>query len=196
VAYQQDRLQSVYDIADQALDAVPFITPDGTVSMRPNEWPATVATLKGGDEGTLVSVDRGLSSASVYNKVVVRSYANGGAAVLASAEITDGRLRTRNADGSKSPYGRAPYFYSSQLITTTAQAQAYANKWLPRVSKLRSVQVVLTETFNPLREIGDVLDVQRITSGVVAEEFTGRVVSIQRDDQATQTTTVAVGSDG
>lgn len=193
VAYQQDRLQAVYDIANQALDAVPYITPDGTVSMRPNVWPAVVDTLKGGDGGSLVSVDRAMSNGSVYNKVVVRSYTGGGGAVLASAEITDGRLRTQNADGSRSPYGRAPYFYSSQYVTNTAQGQAYANTWLPRVSKLRSVQVVLTELFNPLRELGDVLNVQRITSGQVAEQFTGRIVSIQRDDTPTQTTTVQVG---
>lgn len=196
VAYQQDRLQAVYDIANQALDAVPYITPDGTVSMRPNVWPATVATLSGGDKGTLVNVDRGMGNASVYNKVVVRSHTDGGSAVLASAEITDGRLRTQNPDGSRSPYGRAPYFYSSQYVTTTKQAQDYANKWLPRVSKLRTAQVVLTELFNPLRELGDVLDVVRVASGQTAEEFTGRVVSIHRDDNATQQTTVQVGSDG
>jgi len=196
VAYQEDRLQAVYDVAKYALDAVPFITSDGTVSMRPNNWPDPVDAIKGGDDGTLVSLSRALSNDSVYNKVVVRSYTGTGNAVLASAEITDGRLRARNADGTKSPYGRAPTFYSSQYITTVAAAQDYANTWLPRVSRLRSVQVKLTETFNPLREDGDVVTVQRVASGRIVEEYLARVVGVERDSEPTQTTTVQVGSDG
>lgn len=196
VAYQEDRLQAVYDIGKAAMDAVPYMTADGTLAMRPNVWPAVVDTLKGGDEGTLMSVDRAMKNDAVYNKVVVRSYATDGSAVLASAEITDGKLRAENPDGSRSPYGRVPTFYSSQYVTTTKQGQDYANTWLPRVSTLRSVQVTLTELFNPLRETGDVLTVQRFTSGRLAEQYTGRVISIQRSTARTQQTVVAVSSDG
>lgn len=187
VAYQQDKLQAVYDLANYSLDAIAYMTSDGTVSMRPNVWPDPVDTISWGDQGTLVSVSRGMANDTVYNQVVVRSN-DSGSAVLASQEITTGPLRTQNADGSLSPYRRKPYFYSSQYVTTAAQANAYALQQLPRVSKLRSVSVVLTEIFNPLRDLGDVVTVKRL-----GETFTGRVTQIARTSAATQQTTVAVG---
>ncbi|MFJ3029816.1 hypothetical protein ACIPEQ_13315 [Curtobacterium sp. NPDC087080] len=188
VAYQEDRLQGVYDVANYSLDAVACLTADGTVSMRPNTWTAPVDTLRWGDAGTLVDVSRGLANDSVYNKVVVRAYdSSQGAAVLASGEVTDGPLRTRNRDGSLSPYRRRPTFYSSQFITTQAQAENYVAKWLPRVSQLAAVEVTLTEVVNPLREVGDVLTVQR-----VGEQFTARVTGIRRGTASTQETTVEV----
>ncbi|WIA99751.1 hypothetical protein [Curtobacterium sp. MCBA15_012] len=190
VAYQEDRLQGVYDVANYALDAVACLTPDGTVSMRPNVWPDPVDTVRWGDDGTLVHVNRGLANDSVYNKVVVRAYdSTQGAGVLASGEITDGPLRTRNRDGSLSPYRRRPTFYSSQFITTQAQAEEYVAKWLPRVSQLKSVQVTITEVLNPLRELGDVLTVDRL-----GEQFIGRVVGIRRGTGANQQTTLEVGA--
>lgn len=192
VAYQEDKLQAVYDLAT-VLDATACMTPDGTVSMRPNVWPAPVDVLQNGDKGTLVNIGRGMQNELVYNKIVVRQSGANGSEVLASAEISDGPLRTRNADGSRSPYRTVPYFYSSQFITNTAQAQAYAITQLPRVSALRSVKVVLTETFNPLRELGDPLTVNRYAGTVLANTFLGRVTHISRTNGPTQQTTVAVG---
>lgn len=187
VAYQEDKLQAVYDLAT-VLDATACMLPDGTVSMRPNVWPAAVDTLSWGDNGTLVDVNRGMANDLVYNQVVVRSYDSGsGVAVLASAEITSGPLRTKNLDGSLSPYRRKPYFYASQYITTAAQAQAYATLNLPRVSSLRSVAVKLTEILNPLRDLGDVVPVKRL-----GETFLGRVTDITRTNGPNQETTVAV----
>lgn len=188
VAYQEDRLQAVYDLANYSLDAVPYVTPDGTISMRPNVWPDPVDVLASGDDGNLIDVSRSLTDESVFNAVVVRSYdTTNGAAILASGEITTGPLRTREPDGSLSPFRRRPTFYSSQFLTTKAQAQDYVRRWLPRVSQLTGVEVVLTETFNPLRELGDVLTVRE-----VGNDFTGRIVSIRRTDSGQQTTTVAV----
>ena len=188
VAYQEDKLQAVYDLAT-VLDATACMLSDGTVSMRPNAWPSSVDTLSWGDNGTLVDVARGMANDLVYNQIVVRSSdTTNGTAVLASAEITSGPLRTQNPDGSLSPYRRVPYFYSSTQITNAAQAQAYADLNLPRVSRLRSVSVALTEIFNPLREIGDVITVSRL-----GETFAGRIVGLNRTTAATQKTTVQVG---
>lgn len=187
VAYQEDKLQAIYDLAT-VLDATACMLSDGTLGMRPNVWPAPVDTLNWGDGGALVGVSRGMANDLVYNQVVVRSSdSSTGNAVLASAEIVSGPLRTQNIDGSLSPYRRVPYFYSSQYITTAGQAQQYATQTLPRVSALRSVSVVLTELFNPLREVGDVLTVFRL-----GEKFLGRVTDIRRSDAVTQQTTVAV----
>ncbi len=192
VAYAQDKLQAVYDLAT-VLDAAACMTFDGTVSMRPNVWPAVVDTLSGGDGGTLINVGRGMANDTVYNAVVVRSADSGtGQSVLASAEVQSGPLRTTNTDGSLSPYRRVPYFASSPYVTTQAQAAAYAATLLPRVSALRSVTVDLVETFNPLRDLGDVITVQRVATGKVFESFTGRVTKISRNGIGNQTTTVAV----
>jgi hypothetical protein len=129
-----------------------------------------------------------LSNTAVYNAVVVRGTApDGSTIVLATAEVTDGPLRTKNADGSLSPYRRVPYYYTSQYITTQAQAQAYADTWISRVSRLRSLTYDLTETFNPLREVGDVLNVYRL-----GQSFTARITDIRRDSGVTQAVTVTV----
>lgn len=190
VAYQEDKLQACYDLAT-VLDAVAYMTPDGTASMRPNVWPAAVDSLYAKDinaDGTLVDVVPKLSNADVYNAVVVRGTdPSGSTVVLASAEVKDGPLRVRNTDGSLSPYRRVPYYYSSQYITTQAQAQAYADKTLARVSQLRSLTYDLTETFNPLREVGDVLNVYAL-----GDQFVCRITDIGRDTGSTQTLTVAV----
>lgn len=189
LAYQSDRLQAVYDLATN-LDATACMTADGTVSMRPNAWPATVDTIKGGDGGTLIGAPRAMKNDTVYNRIVVFDAAGN---ILGQAQLTTGPLRATNPDGSLSPYGVVPFHYSSPLITTAAQANAWAAANLPRVSTLRAQTVVVTEVFNPLRDLGDVVLVQRVASGVVVESFTGRVVNIARDQGHTQQTTLAVG---
>jgi hypothetical protein len=187
VAYQQDKLQAVYDLAT-VLDATACMTADGTVSLRPNVWPAVVDTINSGDGGTLISVGKAMSNDNVYNTVIIRSDASDGSGVLGRAELTSGPLRVANTDGSLSPYRRVPYFYSSPFLTTQAQANDYAATLLPRVSKLRSVSVDVEEVFTPLRDLGDVVTVNRL-----GETFTGRVTAIRRDSGATLTTTLAVG---
>ncbi|GAA4175739.1 hypothetical protein [Gryllotalpicola koreensis] len=187
VAYQTNRLDAVYSLAT-VLDATAYITPDGTVSMRPNLWPVAADDITGGDLGTLISAPRSMDPSIVYNAIVVRDVAGN---VLASQSVTDGPLRAANSDGSLSPYGRVPYYYSSPFVTTTAQASAYIAKNLPRVSTLRGQQRTITESINPLRDLGDVVNVTRIASGVSVEAFQGRVQSIQRSGK-TQTLTVQV----
>ncbi len=188
VAYQEDRLQAVYDLANYSLDAVPFMTPDGTVSMRPNDWPDPVDVLEYGT-GNLIDVGRGMADDDVYNAIAVRAYdSSDGSAILASGQVVDGPLRATELDGSLSPFRRRPTFYSSQYITTKQQARDYVAKWLPRVSRLTGVEVDLTEVLNPLRELGDVLTVRDI-----GHEFVGRVSKIRRGDSGQQITTVKVG---
>ncbi|UFS59468.1 hypothetical protein [Subtercola endophyticus] len=192
VAYQQDKLQAVYDLAT-VLDATACMLPDGTVSMRPNAWPDPVDVLQSGDQGTLVSYAGVMINDEVYNKIVVRS-STGSQNVLASAEITDGPLRAANPDGSLSPYRRVPLFYSSQYITTAAQAQRYATTNLPRVSQMKAVKVTVTEIFNPLRMVGDVLTIHRMVDGRTKDTATARVTALNRTSAATQQTTLAVGN--
>ncbi|WP_290809235.1 hypothetical protein [Herbiconiux sp.] len=185
VAYQEDKLQAVYDLA-AVVDATACMLPDGSVSLRPNVWPAQADVIRAGDGGSLVEVGRAMANDRVYNKVVIRSRNSGsGAAVLATAEVLDGPLRTRNDDGTLSPYRSVPYFYSSEYLTDQAAADAYARVLLPRVSRLRSVEVRLVTLFNPLWDVGDVVNVKPL-----GESFLARITDISRTDGRTQTVTV------
>lgn len=191
VAYQEDRLQAVYDIASTAFDAIAYMTSDATVSLRPKSWPAVVDTIAGGDGGTLIGAPRAMSNKDVYNKLVVKD-ASGN--VLAQDQIQTGRLRAANADGSLSPYGTVTKTVSYPQITTPAQAQLYIAQNLPRMSALRGQQVTVTEVFNPLRELGDVVTVARKVRGVTVESFTGRVMQLSRSSAKSQRLILAVGS--
>jgi hypothetical protein len=185
-AYQDNKLDVVYDLCDVMLDAVPHIMTDGTFSARPNTWPAPVYTLTRQDH--IVDVGTLMSASEVYNDVVVTSYATDQSVVLARASITDGPLRVANSDGSISPFRRRTYAQSSQLVTTQAQAQAWAQSTLARVSTVRTRVLPITVVFNPLIERGDVILIERPT-----EWWTGRVVTIDRSaDQ--QAMTVQVGT--
>lgn len=147
--------------------------------------PATYAPQRP-QRGTLVRVKRGMTAEGVYNRVVVRAQGQQ-AGVLAAGEITGGPLRASNADGADSPFGRVPYFLSSQLVTTPAQAEAEVAKWLPRVSRPQATVLDIEEIVNPLREVGDVVTIKRL-----GESFPARVVKVQRSSGRTQTTSVLV----
>lgn len=186
VAYKEDRLEALYDLAN-ILDGIPHMTPDGTLSLRPKDWPDPVDTLVRGPSGSIISVGRFLSSGSVYNRVTVRGKTDDGVEVLATAEIPSGPLRTLNPDGSRSPYGRRTFFVSSDLIENQAQAREYAARQLPRVSTLQAVVVPVVEKHNPLRERGDVVTIQRADTAL-----TGRIITIERGGGQTMPMTAEV----
>jgi hypothetical protein len=189
IMYPESKLDATYDLMSVMLDAVPHMTGDGTLAARPNVWPAPVAALVRGDGGTVVSVGSQLSSAQVYNRVVVRAGSGDQAAVLAVAEVSSGPLRVRNPDGSVSPFRARTKYLSSELVTTEEQAQVWAESELEKVSTLRSRVVPVVELFNPLRERGDVITIDH--GGLT---LTGRVQRISRNDPATQDLVVEVAS--
>lgn len=186
VLYPDSKWDAVYELVSVMLDAVPHLNPNGSLSARPNTWPAPVAQLRMG-EG-LVEVVASLSQRQVYNRVAVR--AQQGEVILATAEIAQGPLRTRNYDGTVSPFRSRTRYFSSELVTTAQQAQEWANSELPKQSTLRSRTFRVVETFNPLRERGDVIDIERPTKWLHA-----RVVDIDRSTAPTQTLTVEVASE-
>jgi hypothetical protein len=187
VLYPDSKLDAVYDLMRIMLDASPHMTPQGALSARPNVWPDPVDTLLFG-EG-LIDVEQGMSAAGISNRVVVRA-AGGDPTVLAVAEITSGPLRVRNSDGSVSPFRARTKYLSNEYVTTKAQAQAWADSELALVSTIRTRVVNVRETFNPLRERGDVIDIER--PELVLH---GRVLTIDRGAGATQTLTVEVAGE-
>src|SRR5690606_12996792 len=55
VAYEEDRLKAIYDLA-ALLDSTPYMTSDGTLSLRPKTPGAPVDTLVRGENGRILKV--------------------------------------------------------------------------------------------------------------------------------------------
>lgn len=183
VMYEDNKLDALYDLMSVILAAVPHMNADGTLGARPKSWPEPVDRIT---RDVIVSVGSMMSAAQVYNRVVVRANGSDQASVLAVAEITTGPLRVRNADGSRSPFGARTRYLSSEFVTTKAQAQKWADEELAQRSLLRTRVVPVVELFNPLRERGDVVLIERPTQWLI-----GRVVTIDRD-HPTQSLTVEI----
>jgi hypothetical protein len=186
ILYPESKLDALYELADVLLDAIPHITPTGALSARPKTWPAVTDTLRMA-EG-LVDVGERMTPDGVYNRVVVKA-TGGDATVLAVAEVTAGPLRVRNPDGTPSPFRARTLFLSSELVTTTSQAMPWATSTLAEKSTLRTRVVPVVETFNPLRERGDVILIERPKVWLL-----GRVVTIDRSGATQQLTVEISGS--
>lgn len=150
-SYVDDRgsvLSRLFDL----LGAWPHTDPSGALRARPKAWPAPVDEIRG-----VVSAPVVMESARTYNRVLVEGEAPDGTPLYGKAEVSDGFLRVLNRDGSASPFGVSTYRYASKFLTSQSAVAAYARELLPRVSRVRGVARDVSEPFNPLREVGDVL---------------------------------------
>lgn len=165
VTYQENRLAAVLDLGT-ILDGVPHMNADGYLAIEPNEWPAVSETLAIGPEGTVTRSGPGdWSDEKVYNQVVVRSHDDSQVRVLATDEVLAGPLRYGG------PFGRVPYFASSQFVTTEEQAVAYAASLLPQVSSLPAAEFKIQCLPDPRLEVGDVVEFPYND-----ETLTGRII--------------------
>lgn len=144
------------------MEAWPHLTPDGTLTAMPKAWGPPVDRIRG-----VVSAPISMSADTTYNVVVVEGKDPNGDPIYAAVEVQDGFLRVRNADGGGSPFGQKVHRYASEFLTSYPECLTYARNLLDRVSRLRGVVRQVVEPFNPLREVGDVL------------EFDGGVVRIR-----------------
>lgn len=153
ITYDEDRLDALEKVFGPS-NAWPALTPGGALTAMPKAWPEPVDTLERVLDAPLV-----MRSENVYNRVVVegKNPDPAGPVLRAIAQISDGFLRTKNPDGSRSPFGGNTYEYRSDMLDTQSQCQAVADELLPQVSRIRSVTRRIVEQFNPLRELGDVL---------------------------------------
>lgn len=179
ITYDEDRLEALGKAFGPS-NAWPALTPDGALTARLKDWPAPVDRLE-----TVLDAPLVMRSENVYNRVVVegKNPDPDGPVLRAVAEIRDGFLRTQNPEGARSPFGGNTYSYSSDFLVTQDQCRDYANELLPRVSRIRSVTRRVTEPFNPLREIGDVLTLVDPTR--MGDESLVRVRSIDHDEAQT-----------
>lgn len=180
LTYEEDRLDALGRVFAPS-NARPALTPAGALTAMPKDWPAPVDRLE-----LVLDAPLEMRSENVYNRVVVegKNPVPDGPPLIAVAEVTDGFLRTRNADGTRSPFGGNTYRYASEFLTTQAMCQQTANEMLPRVSRIRAVTRRVVEQFNPLREVGDVLTlVDPFRQG---QESTVRVSSVSHSGAETQ----------
>lgn len=153
ITYDEDRLEALEKVFGPS-NAWPALTPSGALTAMPKAWSTPVDRLE-----QVLDAPLEMRSENVYNRVVVegKNPDSSGPVLRAVAQITDGFLRTKNPDGSRSPFGGNTYEYHSDFFTTQAQVQAHAKELLQQVSRIRSVTRRIVEPFNPLRELGDVL---------------------------------------
>jgi len=153
LTYEDDRLDALEKVFGPS-NAWPALTPSGALTAMPKDWPDPVGTLD-----NVLDTSLEMRSENVYNRVVIegKNPDPDGEPLRAVAELSDGFLRTKNRDGSRSPFGGKTYRESSDFLTTQEMCDQLAITTLARVSRLRSVTRKITEPFNPLRELGDVL---------------------------------------
>jgi hypothetical protein len=122
LVYTDDRLNAVQDLAKRISCDIRF-NGDGQCEIYPIAQQTPIWVVSGGPEGSLVKVNRSQALDGLYNMFVVDGTAtvNGQSQpVRGVTQITAGPLSTNG------PHGHIPKFYSSQMIGTQAEADAYA----------------------------------------------------------------------
>lgn len=182
ITYEEDRLDAVHTIG-RLLEGTPYLDPNNRLTIDPDEWGSETEPLEMGENGTVTQLTADdLTDEQVYNQVVVRSYDDDQERVLATAELTSGPLRYGG------PFGRVPFFASSEFITTESEAQDYADAQLPRVSTQPAVPYSIQAVIDPRREVGDVVPFTTEDG----TELTGRIQRLILADTGPMTAQVLV----
>jgi hypothetical protein len=150
--WASDPWDAVRTLAD-ADDLSAYFDPLGTAVVEPGREVDTGITY--GHDGLLVRVDpRQLSAAKTYSGVVVRAEHPEKGSFKSVLWDTDPNSPTY-ADG---PFGRRPYGFYSQLISSQAQADEAAATLFARVRRMEHTLAVET-IGTPGHDIGDVVRV-------------------------------------
>lgn len=143
-----------------------FFDVNGICTMRPVADPSvqpSVWDFVEGSNATLLYVDARKSREGIYNHVIV--VGNGGETPVRAEAKDDNPLSPTYYLG---PFGDVPYFYTSEFIHTTSQAQAVADALLLSQKGFEDL-VNLSVVPAPHLEVGDVVDVERQRAGVNAK---------------------------
>ncbi|MBN9210506.1 MAG: hypothetical protein BGO45_04605 [Microbacterium sp. 71-36] len=151
IVYEGQRSAVVNKLYD-LMGAWPHLTADGVLTAIPKAWGDPVDEIRG-----FVSAPVSMSAEQTYNSVVVEGKDDAGDPIYAFADITEGFLRVSNPGDSMSPFGRKTRRYQSEFLRTRQQCEEFAAGLLERSARRRGVRRTITEPFNPLREVGDVL---------------------------------------
>lgn len=172
VTWDRDRDKALNDLCD-AWPARWYVDDTGSAHASPpyalvDDTTPPDLVLTDGALGTVVSRARQGERGAIYNVVVIdgKTGDNGAAAPHAKSEITSASSPIRVSG----PYGRVTRFYSSDLITTPAQAKATADSLLVTYSTAgRAEQATIVP--DPSIQLGDVARIYTRDGNA----FTGRV---------------------
>jgi hypothetical protein len=169
--WDRDRAKAILDLAKSASLDVGFDR-TGTPYIRdlPTLADRAVWTVDASANGVLMTADRERNRQSTYNMVKVSSPANpAGGDLFAPVFVWDNNPASPTYAGSGSgsdtappalstagPFGQRCYFYSSPLVTTSAQAASAGASWLAKLSGL-AAQLTLTAAPNPALDDGDTI---------------------------------------
>lgn len=158
VVWAEDRVKAMSDLGTDA-GAETFFGPDGIYDIRDRMTLSSppVWNIRGGDAGTLKSIERQRPLDRLYNTVVVRPSKADGTQTWTQqiATVTDSR-HPRHPD----KIGTVPYFWASPTINSADAALTAAYRILDRV--LGNTESLSLEAMsNPALEGGDVI---RITT--------------------------------
>lgn len=185
ISYDTDKLVAVHTVG-RLLGGTPYLNPANQIAIDPDTWGAETAALVVGESGTITQLaPDDMDDEEVYNQVVVRSYDDDQVSILATAEVASGPLRYGG------PFGRVPYFASSEFITTEAAAQTYADALLPKVATQQAVPYAVQAVVDPRREVGDVVPFT-LEDGTA---LTGRIQYLAIPDMGPMTAKLLVDRD-
>lgn len=152
MSWDEDRLGAVYELLD-AWPADAYVTEDGYLTVVPAADPIShVLHLNDGASGTLVDRSASTTRDGGANVVVARGQTADGAQVQGAAYDTSGGPLSYGGDFNPLP---VPYFYSSPLLTTVAQANAAARTVLARLQRASRQELGVEAVPNPLLRTGD-----------------------------------------
>lgn len=151
---QEERVAAMMDLArDYALDL--YVDAEGFLVLEPNRSPIQQPiawTYQRGEDAVMLGLTKGWSDQRFYNRVVVIGESADQSPVRAEAADTN-PLSPGYVSG---PLGDRPFFYSSPMITTVAQAQSVANARLPELALIEE-EIRLPIVVNPALEAGDAI---------------------------------------
>lgn len=161
--FEEDRLEALRKLCE-SWPARMFVDDTGTLEVTPpfdDDNDTAVLTLTDGEGGTIVAAPRSGSREGVYNAVKASGEADGDKApVSAVAYLRNGPRRWNG------PYGNVPYFYTSPLLTTAAQARSAATTRLRNLQQIANPVTVETPP-DPRIQEGDVLDITTVDRGTL-----------------------------
>jgi hypothetical protein len=152
IIYERDRLDAVQDLAKRIFCDY-RMNGDGQMEIYPIAESAPVVTIEGGPEGLLVEVDRQQDWEGLYNQFVVdgtRENSDGTVTpIRAIQQIENGPLSVFG------PHGQVPEFYSSPMISTFNDADAYALEMMQSQLAGLTIDLRMSTLPLPFLELGD-----------------------------------------
>ncbi len=157
VIWERDRDEAIGQLG-KSIGAEAFFNPDGNVVIRdvPTLANPAVWLVDASASGVLLAADRERNRQRTYNVVIVASDRTDGQAPFAPQTVADNDTTSPTYVGG--PFGRVPYFFTSPLLTSAAQATAAGTTLLNRVRGL-AAQLALESVVNPALDGGDVINV-------------------------------------